>query len=481
MKLIESLEKNSLVENTKGGLYYGNTYDANLNVFCALNRYTEEETIIAAFNAALKEDNNLALANLLYTLDIRGGKGERKLFKVMFKDLCLTKPKEAKKVLPFVAKLGRFDYVLEGFKTPIEKSVVELVKDQLKKDINSDNPSLLGKWLPSHRTHKKNNETAKYLMTKLGLSEKEYRKTLASLRNKLAIVEKNLTNREYSSINFENVPTKAMLKYEAAFYRECEEEYCRYLDSVKNGEKSINTEGLFCYEIIRKIYNNKNNKTAEKLYDLMWENQKDVVKGNNKNILVMADTSGSMTMCGGLPIANSIGLALYTAEHNNGYFHNYFMTFSSTPKLVKVEGETIADKVYNIRPIVANTDIDAAFNLLLNSAKENHINNKEMPEEIIIISDMEFDQGVYSKNGTNFNGWKKAFADAGYIMPKIVFWNVAGNTYGVPVCKYDNDCLMISGFSTNLLGSLLNVTELKPVEAMVEILTPYLTMLGATI
>lgn len=479
MSLIENLEKNSLVENTKGGLYYATSYNANLNLFAGLTRYNRSEEIVACFNAALKENNDVALANLLYVLDIRNGKGERRLFKTMFKNLCKTKKEQALRVLPFVATLGRFDYVLEGLNTPVEDDVIALIKKQLDSDMNCDNPSLLGKWLPSHRTHNKKKDVASYLMTKLGMNEKEYRKTLASLRSKIAIVEKKLTNRDYAAIEFESVPTKAMLKYRKAFARNMADELNAYYEDVKTGNKTINTTGLFCYEIIRNIINNRATKEEAELYDLMWKNQKDVVGDNNKNILVMADTSGSMTCCGGLPIANSIGLALYTAEHNNGYFKDYFMTFSSKPLLQKVSGDNIVDKVNNIKPIIESTNIDAAFELLLKCAEEDCISKEEMPEEIIIISDMEFDSGVYSKNGTNFNGWKKAFKEAGYILPKIVYWNVAAVTRGLPVCKHDNDCLMISGFSTALLGSLLNVTEFKPVDAMMEILTPYIEMLGA--
>ena len=481
MSLIEKLEQNSLVEITKGGLYYSTSYDANLDVFAGLSRYNGENEIVAKFNAAINENEVLALANLLYTLDIRGGKGERRLFKTMFGSLCNSNAELALKVLPFISKLGRYDYILVGLNTKIENEVIDLIREQLESDLKAERPSLLCKWLPSHRTHGKNNPVAKYLMNKLGMNEKEYRKMLSTLREKIAIVERDLTFKEYEKVNFEAVPTKAMLKYRNAFNKNMYEKYNEYLESVKKGEKKINTEGLFCYEIVQKILTERPTKEEKKLYDLMWNNQKNVVGENYKNILVMADASGSMETMNCLPLANSIGLAIYTAERNKGYFHNRFLTFSSRPELVKVEGKTIINKVHNIKPICANTDIDKAFELLLESAVEENIPEEEMPEEIIIISDMEFDQGVYSKNGTNFHGWKEAFEEKGYKLPKIVFWNVAAYTRGLPATKHDQDCIMISGFSTNLVGSILNAEEFTPYSSMLEMLTPYINMLEASL
>ena len=155
----------------------------------------------------------LYILYLLYILDIRNGKGERRLFKIIFKNLCLNNPSLALKVLPHINELGRYDYILEGLNTPIERDVLNLIKKQLKEDLKNDHPSLLAKWLPSHRTHNKNNVIAKKIMKELKINEKEYRKTLSNLRTKINIVEKNLTNKEYENIIFKEVPTKAILHY----------------------------------------------------------------------------------------------------------------------------------------------------------------------------------------------------------------------------------------------------------------------------
>lgn len=476
MNFLDALKRKNTIENTKGGEYFASTYDANLDLFSGIARYQDSEEMINKFKKALNEDQTLALANLLYILDIREGKGERLIFKTLFRYLCQNEKEMALLVLPKISKLGRWDYILEGIDTLIDEEVVRLIKDQIEIDKTADKPSLLAKWLPSHRTHNVRNEMATILIKKLKITEKEYRKTLTDIRKKLRLIENNLSKKEYKTINFETIPTKAMLKYREAFNRNCEERYQEYLNQVASGEKKINTTGLYCYEIVRDIYFGKagNNK---QLYDVMWNNQKDFLNGYNKNILVMADTSGSMTGYGCIPYANSIGLAIYIAERNNGIFKNHFITFSDRPKIQEITGNSIIDKINSMGCEIANTNVDGAFNLLLNTADENNIGKEEMPSHIIIISDMEFDRGVYSPTGTNFDGWKKAFKEKGYDMPKIIFWNVACNINGMPSTKYDNDVALISGFSPVLLENLLTPENFSPIEVMQKALDKYVKIL----
>lgn len=271
MDLLSGLKKNNTIFNTKGSKYYATSYNANLDVFAMISRFNRTDDIINKFHLAIDEDENLALANLLYILDIRNGKGERRLFKTIYKDLCLNYSALALRILPFISELGRFDYVLEGINTSVEKETVALIKDRLNKDLTTNEVSLLAKWLPSIRTHNKNNKLAKKLVKLLGMSEKEYRYTLKTLRDKINIVESNLTNKTYDKIDFSKVPSKAMLKYNNAFNKHLESEFKEYKKSLVKGETKINTTGLFCYEIIKNIYQNRGDK---ELFDFMWQNQK---------------------------------------------------------------------------------------------------------------------------------------------------------------------------------------------------------------
>ena len=153
MSFLEKLKQNSTIENTKGSQYYASTYDANLDIFTGISRYNDTDEIINKFKKALVEDKTLALANLLYILDIREGKGERLLFKTIFRYLCLNEKEFALIILPKISKFGRWDYILEGLDTLIDTEVISLIKKQLEIDKSSETPSLLAKWLPSHRTH----------------------------------------------------------------------------------------------------------------------------------------------------------------------------------------------------------------------------------------------------------------------------------------------------------------------------------------
>lgn len=484
--LLQGLQQASTIRNTKGGEYYATSYNSNLDFFAGISRYASEEKIQSAFSAAYEEDRETALANLLYALDIRSGKGERRIFKIAFEWLCHKHPETAVVILSLIPEYGRWDYVLTALHTPVGYEAVNMISKQLYADVHSDSPSLLAKWLPSVRTHGKNNPEARYLANVLGMSEKQYRKLLSELRGKINVVERQMSEQKFSDIDYESVPTKAMLKYREAWQRHDETRYHQYLDGVNSGEKKINTAGLFCYEIVKKALGSMYSygygfrgdvaiidREDEQLLDLMWKNQKDFLAGNKSNVLVMADTSGSMECYGGLPIANSLGLAVYTAERNHGYFHNYFMSFSSAPQLQKVRGETIVAKLNNVKSIVASTDIDAAFKMLLDTALHNNIPKKDMPSHIIVISDMEFDRGVMSENGTNFHGWKNEFEEAGYTLPKIVFWNVAADTHGFPVTENDGDVCMISGFSTSILEHLFDMENYSPVNVMMAVLGKY--------
>ena len=477
MNLLEGIKINNTITNTKGSKYYSTTYNSNLDIFAMITRFDNEEKIIKLFNNALEENEELALANLLYILDIRNGKGERRLFKIIYKYLCNNHKDKALRILPFISELGRYDYVLEGIDTSIENETISLIKEQLEKDLNSDTPSLLAKWLPSHRTHNKNNLLAKKLIKLLSITEKEYRKILSVLRSKINIVEKNLTNKDYEKIDFSMIPSKAMLKYNESYKKNMEEKFAAYKESVSKKETKINTTNLFSYEIIKKIITGK--KCDEELYNLMWDNQKEIFEKNTENLLVVADTSGSMTSYGAIPYCTSVGLAIYIAERNEGFFKNHFITFSEKPTLQQIKGKTLVEKVNNMETINAwNTDIDKVFELILKVSKENNLNQDELPSKILIISDMEFDKGVYSQSGTNFEGWKQSFKEAGYNLPTIIFWNVAGTTNGIPVTNFENDVAMVSGFSTNILNNLLTLEKYTPTDMMLEKLSIYLEMLN---
>jgi len=464
----EALENENLSINTKGGLYYPTTYNSNLDLFVLGTRFKFENELIALFDKAYLEDKILATAILLYNLDIRDGKGERRVFKILFHHLCKLDIEFARKVLYLIPELGRYDYILETKNTNLWNDTIKLIRDTLDEDLKVNNPSLLAKWLPSIRTHNKNNPLAKDIAHSLNMSEKEYRKMLSTLRDKIKVVEKYITNKDYSSIEYESIPSIAMSKYHSLFKRSDSERFNSYLDSLKNGERKVNASVLEPYQILKQALGNTKDNS---LLDELWRAQKDVLANNNKNALVIADTSGSMFSYDRLPICTVLSLAIYIAERNKGIFHNTFINFSTNPSFQELKGDTLSEKIksINFNNWDGTTNIDKALEMILNATIKS--NKDECPSHLIIISDMEFDKSISKK--TNYNHWKELYQMNNITMPTIVFWCVSPNQLGIPINKNDNNVCVISGFSKELFKGILDLENYSPVNVMLEMIDKY--------
>ena len=464
----EILETESVVENTKGGLYYSTTFNKNLDLFTLATRYKRTDELISLFDKAYKENSEVAILNLLHILDIRGGKGERRVFNILFNHLCDVNEELAKKVLYLIPDLGRYDYILKTEGTKLWPLTIDIIKSQLEADMKVDHPSLLAKWLPSVRTHNVNNPLANKLAKELSITPKEYRKTLTALRNKINIVEHNLTNKDYESINYEEVPSVAMLRYHSAFLKHDEERFIEYNESLKNGTKKVNAGVLAPYQIIKQAIKRNPNKD---LLNELWKNQTDVLEDNNQNVLVIADTSGSMWSDNELPISTALALAIYIAERNKGIFHNTFINFSDNPTFQYLKGESLSEKLayIDIDNWGGTTNIDKALKMILNATLKS--DKSECPSHLVIISDMEFDRSIDRK--PNYKHWKDEYEKNGLTMPKVIFWCVSANQQGVPITRNVNNTCIISGFSQNVFKGILNIENYNPCDAMLEILERY--------
>ena len=501
------------------------TLNFNLDMFAYSSRDPKQdyEKNKNRFKNALIENDKTALANLLYTLDIRNGKGERALFKSYFSALIEMNKDCAIQILPYIPELGRWDYVFEGIGTEIEETIYELIRAYLMMDIknyNDNKPvSLLAKWLPSIKTHNKKNYFAVKLVKKLNLTEKEYRKILSKLRDRLNIVEKHITNKEYTKIDYISVPSKAMVKYRNLFYIKDEVRFKEFIEELKASKKT-KYDNLFMNDFINMYYGSLNkvrmssyffknpnlipvfNKIVSTYFNLplkdledilfnsssnienkeniqlllkhfyeekelintMWEKQSRIEF--DKNVLVVADTSGSMS---GIPYDTAISLAIYISQNNKSEeWRNRFMIFSSNciefsyPKEAK-----FTDIINKIPHIVENTNIDKVFKKILNDSLE-----KNLPQldEVIIISDMEFDMVQDRKDMSNFKYWKSEFAKHNYELPKIIFWNVAKNVGSFPVTKLDYGTCLVSGHSKNILKSIIDIENFDPIDIMLKTL-----------
>ena len=459
-----------------GAVTHVSTYSDCLDLFATIGalRSSNEQEIISRFVRAFTEDPNLALKTLFFARDVRGGLGERKVFRVCLQWLAHNAPASVKKNIPYVAEFGRWDDLLSLMGTPCEKDAMLQIKKQLNADLEAmdmgDDVSLLAKWLPS--VNASNAQTvayAKKIARFLCMTDATYRKTLVKLREHIRIIENSLREKDYS-FDYSKQPSKAMFKYRKAFYRNDGERYGEFLGKVSRGEAQLHTGTLTPYEIIKPFFYDHVGDQEASAIDATWNAQEDFTR--DENALVVIDGSGSMySRTDPMPATVALSLGIYYAERNTGAFHNHFITFSERPQLVEIKGETILDKVrychdYNE---VANTNIQKVFELILRTAVKNNVPQSEMPSTLYIISDMEFDCCTRGAEMTNFEYAKKIFAEAGYDLPKVVFWNVQSRNKQQPVTQNEQGVALVSGCSPRIF-SMLKSGILSPLGYMLDIL-----------
>ena len=474
LEYIKTEANRAYTEN--GALSYATTHSDCLDLFATIGalRSAGEQEIISRFQGAFAEDPDLAMKTLFFARDVRGGLGERKVFRVAMKWLAANAPASVRKNLPYIAEYGRWDDLLALMGTACEKDALNLIKDQLDKDymamdMGSD-LSLLAKWLPS--VNASNAETvrmAKRIARFLGMDDAAYRKMLVKLRERIRIIENNLREKDYS-FDYSKQPSKAMYKYRKAFMRNDGDRYGDFMSKVSKGEAKLNTGTLTPYDIIAPFFEGKVGGAERKTIDVTWNSQTDFA--GSENALVVIDGSGSMyAPLQPRPAAVALSLGIYFAERNTGAFKNHFITFSEKPQLVEINGKDIYEKVnychkYNE---VANTNIQKVFELILRAAVKNKVPQSEMPATLYIISDMEFDYCTKGADLTNFEYAKKIFAEAGYQLPRVVFWNVASRTKQQPVTMNEQGVALVSGCSPRIFG-MLSSGNLSPMGYMLDIL-----------
>ena len=306
------------------------------------------------------------------------------------------------------------------------------------------------------------------------MSEPEYRKTLSALRKYTDILENRLRERDYT-FNYEIQPSCAMFKYRQAFIRNDGERYGEFINKVEKGEAKINTGRLYPYDIIRAALNRNISDEEKKSLDVSWNNLPDLTASKNENAIAVIDGSGSMTCApqGAIrPIDAALSLGIFFAEHSTGAFANHFITFSEHPQLVEIKGNDIVEKAKycNTFNEVANTDLEAVFLLLLDTAMRNNAKQNEMPAKLYIISDMQFDYCIYGGNDQPmFIKMRQLFAENGYILPEIIFWNVNSRSDAIPVTKSETGAALVSGYTPSIFDMVIG-GEASPEAVMNKIL-----------
>ena len=498
MNFAQAMYREGTTKLTENGAFaYDSTAQgALLDLFSqigALRPRTERE-IEQKFAAAFKEDKLLATKMLFYAGDIRqGGLGERRTFRICLRWLADNHPEIVNKNIELIPYFNRFDswFVLCG--TKCEKLMWENVAKTLAADMKAYNASagnkhvpvsLLAKWMPSENTSsEKTRQMAVKAQRALQLTPRKYRKMLSALRKHINVTECLMSAGEWGKIDYAKVPSYAMHNYGSAFAKHDHERFNAYLQSVKKGEVKINASVLYPYDLVEKymsnswglphgfgVYGDSIVATQENaVVEAQWKAMPNYLT-KPVNAVVMADVSGSMR---GRPMATSIGLATYFAQHNTGHYHNQYLTFTNEPKFINIkEGASLLECIQKVAKagVGYNTNLEKAFLAILDTAIYHKVPKNQRPKALVVISDMEIDK--YMRPGYHWDFldvMRRRFNAAGYDLPKIVMWNV--NARKDTVLSQSEDVIFISGQSASSFKSLCqNLDGITAYELMLQVL-----------
>lgn len=463
--LVRGLSEESTKIQTENGM---ETYSSSLNncldlffVIGALRSETNIDRIIGLFSRAWNENKLLALLILFWARDIRGGAGERRVFRIITKWLVTNYKSDFERMIPIIPHYGRWDDIFE-----LDSDVVPLtilngltVKD-----------SLLAKWLP--RKGKFANKIRKYLK----VNPKQYRRLLVDLTK---VVETQMCNKEWDKIEYSKVPSQAFKNYQKAFSRHDSDRFGEFIERALKGEEKINASAIHPHEILKPIlqsfytamwYEGNTDvllidEDLEKSVNAQWMNLPDYIGDSKESFLPVCDVSGSME---GIPMEVCVALGIYLSERNNSAFKDCFITFSKAPRLQKLSGR-VSERVRQLYTAEwdGNTDIEAVFKLILDTAIKNNVPATDMPSKILIMSDMEFDRCVRNSHDTAMDMIKRMYEEAGYTVPQIVFWNIDSRQNNIPVRYNEKGVALVSGFSPSIMQSLLG-GDLDPIKIMLK-------------
>jgi hypothetical protein len=425
------------------------------------------ENSLKLFTAALQEDVDLAIRVLLWSRDVRGGAGERNQFRIMLQYLAMNELELGKRVLTKIPELGRWDDILSLIGTPLEPEALEFISSAL----NAGN-GLCAKWMPREKSAHKS--TALKIMKYMGLKPTQYRKLLSQ---NTEVVEQLMCANEWSGINYSHVPSIAAKTYSKAFAKRDSERYQEYLTKLTKGDTDvkINAGAIFPHDVISSIWGSTT-KSEEMRVQAQWDALPNYMEGGEYNILPLVDVSGSMgfkfdSKSDVTALRVAVSLGLYISTKNQGAFNGLICTFSETPKLHKISSKGIKRQLEEVKRLdwSMSTDIEAAFSEILEVATKNSVPQSEMPNVILILSDMQFDGCVYGEDSLSANSMiRKKYKKAGYEVPNIVFWNLKTSN-GVPVKMDKLGTALVSGFSPSILKSVLtSIEDMTPIGVMMK-------------
>ncbi len=416
------------------------------------------------FSVAYKADPEIASRIALWARDIRGGAGERQVFKDILLFLEQNDVERLERILPVIPEIGRWDDLFIFQTKRIREQVLSMMAYALR-----DGDGLAAKWAP--REGSKHKAFAKELREFMSLSPRAYRKLIVANTN---VIETAMCAKDWDGINFSHVPSVASARYSKAFWKHQSERYAEFIQKATKGEVKINASALFPYECLKDSVN-------EQTANALWNQLPDYVP-EGVSFMPVIDVSGSMTWTavspGLFPLTVAVSLGMYLAERNKSAFHNLAMTFSEKPEFIRIPKVDSVKQKYNsiVRSNVGGTtNLDAAMDLILSTAVANNVSQADMPQYLLIMSDMEFNGcAMYDyktgRNTPNSVAERTAakFKAAGYELPQIVWWNIQSRNGTTPVRADESGMTLVSGCSPAITKTILTGKRVTPFEAMME-------------
>lgn len=475
MNFAEAAVRQAAFTRTENGaVALSTTGDARLDLFGSIGslREADAQRIIVLTEEAWKQDPLFATKIAFYARDIRGGLGERRTFRIILQHLASKHPEAVIPNLDLIGVFGRYDDMYALIGTQCEDAMWAAMKKQFEEDVRNMHAgnavSLLAKWIAtadasSDKTRRLGILTAQ----KLGYPVYNFKRIVRSLRKRIGVVESLMSAGRWDEIKYPEVPSRAMMIYRKAFAKHDADRYNAFITKAVNGEAKINSSTLFPYDLVEKIWPMKGWYVGaaheDAVVEAQWRQLPNYVEPGT-NAIVIADTSGSMS---GRPMATSVGLAIYFAERNTGPYHNLWMSFSRNPRMHVLKGDTLAEKINTLdkNDWTGNTDLKAAFDLVLKIAVRHNIHPDEMPKSLIVISDMEIDF-CGNKDWTFYDKMSMKFREKGYQIPNVIFWNVNSRHDIFHADRDRKGVQLCSGQSTTVFKQMLACVGLTPVEAM---------------
>jgi hypothetical protein len=453
MNFIDALQsEDTYTEN--GMVTNSSTLNECVNLFFTIGamRKQDKERLISTFSKAFNENPLAALKILFWVRDVRGGAGERQIFRDIIKYLVENHPSVVQKNIQAIPYFGRWDDLSVLFGTELEAEATRMFVSGLIVE-----NGLCAKWIP------RKGVIFNAIRKALNTTPKNLRKLLVGVSN---TVEQKMCANQWTEIEYSKTPSLAMGRYTKTFAKHDKEGFNEYLEKLKKGETKVNAGAVYPYDIVQTM-----KQGSWELANEQWKSLPNFMEGTTERILPVVDVSGSMgsIVSGSISCLDvAVSLGLYISERNEGEFKDSFITFSEKPQLEKVSG-TLKERYYQMTASDwgMSTNLESVFELILNQAIKHSVSPEDMPSKILIMSDMEFNQAsTHSESAIQMI--RRMYDESGYSLPQVIFWNIQSRNKNFPVRHNESGTALISGLSPSIVKSVLGGKEMTPVSIMNE-------------